>query len=454
MKYSPSNHVIIVGGGFSGTLLAINLMRHNGPSATLIERRAGQIGRGVAYSATHPAHLLNVRAGNMSALPDDPGHLARWLQARGHGEAHSFVPRTLYGTYLREMLAEARERAGGRLRLISAEAVAAYPVPGGMAVELDNGGRCSGESLVLAIGNLPPHTPPGIDPDMLPPGCYAADPWSADIAEELCNADEVVLLGTGLTAIDATLLLDARGFDGRILAMSRRGLAPRHHASVAPPVGLGERPQGELSALVGQLRRRAGQAGWRAAVDELRPVTQMMWAAADTEMRARFLRHLRPFWDVHRHRLAPDVAERIDGLQAEGKLRFVAGKIVTAKPFAPDVELRWRPRHGDAVLTSRVRRIVNCTGPQGDLLRSSERLICQMLQSGQIRPDVLRLGLDVDARSRVIDGEGEAQDRLYCIGPMTRGGLWEVVAVPDLRRQSWDLARRLSNAHWVGGEGL
>jgi uncharacterized NAD(P)/FAD-binding protein YdhS len=157
---------------------------------------------------------------------------------------------------------------------------------------------------------------------------------------------------------------------------------------------------------------------------------------------------------VHRHRLAPAVADRIDAMVAAGRLRFVAGKVAGAAATAPGVDLSWRPRHAEAIRHMAVARIVNCTGPQGDLTRTDDPLLAGLAGEGAIRPDALRLGIDVDAQSQVIDASGAVSDRLCCIGPMTRGGLWEVVAVPDLRRQTWDLARRLSHAQWVGGEGL
>lgn len=453
----PEDHVVIVGGGFSGTLLAINLMRHGGPRATLIERRPRQLARGVAYSAAHPSHLLNVRAGNMSALPDEPDHFVRWLEARGEGDRKTFVPRTTYGAYLREMLDATIDRSGGRLVHIEGEVCAIDRVAGdGITVAFADGSRIAADSAVLALGNLPPHTPPGLSPDDLPDGRYSADPWASDIGEGLGPDDTVVLVGTGLTAIDAALLLDARGFAGQILAVSRRGLSPRPHIDGAPaPRGVLDKPQGTLSAIVRHLRRRAAVDGWRAAVDELRPVTQMLWAAAPTAQRAQFLRHARPYWNVHRHRLAPSVAERVDALLSAGRLRFAAGKIVSAAAAAGGaIDLSWRPRGAHDATVTRTARIVNCTGPQGDLLRSDEPLIRHLVATGAIRPDPLRLGVDVDAQSRAIGRDGEAEQRLHCIGPMTRGGLWEVVAVPDIRQQSWDLARRLSNAQWVGGEGL
>lgn len=430
-------------------------MRHDGPRVTLVERRQAQVARGVAYSAADPLHLLNVRASNMSAFPDDPEHLVRWLASTGRGAPQTFIPRILYGAYLQEMLESARKAAGSRLTVRAAEAMSLEREGSGYRVGLDGGGVLTADTVVLALGNLPPHTPAGLDPDQLPADSYAADPWAADIAEGLEPSDTVILLGSGLTAIDAALLLDHRNFRGGILAMSRRGLSPRSHLAEGPVVqGRTERLHGSLSAIVHQVRDRARHVDWRVAVDELRPMTQIMWSAADAETRSRFLRHLRPFWDVHRHRLAPDVAARIGEMQATGRLTFAAGKLLGAAGDGAGLRLSWRPRHSDAVTVSRARRIVNCTGPQGDLLCAGEPLLRQLLDSGQVRPDGQRLGLDVDAQSRVVNGEGRSQSGLFCVGPMTRGGMWEVVAVPDLRRQCWDLARRLCNAQWDGGEGL
>ena len=451
----PTGHVVIIGAGFSGTLLAINLVRFGGPHATLIDRRADQIARGVAYSSPHPSQLLNVRAAGMSAFPDDPDHFVRWVEAQGAGAATSFVPRAIYGAYLRETLEKVRDQRPGRLTLREGDAGDVVAVDRGYAVVLAGGERIAADAVVLATGNLPPHTPAGIDPSHLPEGAYVDDPWRADPAAGLRATDTVVLLGTGLTAVDVALQLDAAGFAGTTLALSRRGLAPRRHVDGQPPATpLHDPPPEPLSAVVATARRQAQTIDWRGAIDAFRPITQRFWHAADTAVRARFLRHLRPYWDVHRHRLAPAVADRIDAMAAGGQLSFAAGKIVEAKPDGDGVRLSWRPRHEAAMVTTRAARIVNCTGPQGDLTRSADPLLGTLHGRGVIRPDALRLGLDVDAQSHVVGADGGAAGALYCIGPMTRGGLWEVVAVPDLRRQCWDLARRLANAQWIGGEGL
>jgi uncharacterized NAD(P)/FAD-binding protein YdhS len=445
--------VAIVGAGFSGSLLAINLLRHDGPRATLIER-APAIGTGVAYGAAHPAHVLNVRAANMSAFPDDPGHFVRWLEARGvAGAGAAFVQRTVYGDYLRALLDEARATAADRLTVVAGDAVDLVP-DDPVGVRLAGGGVVRADAAVLAVGNLPPHVPPGLGA-LEGSARYRANPWASDIATGLGDDDIVLLVGTGLTMIDVALALEARGFGGRIVAMSRRGLIPRRHEAGAPNPGpIAERPRGRLSALTREVRARGDRIGWRNAVDELRPFTQMIWGQAEAAERSRFLRHLRPWWDVHRHRLAPAVADRLAASIASGLLTVVAGKTHDVREVDGGVELAWRPRGADVVETLTVQRIVNCTGPQGDLHRTDEPLLAAMVGRGAIRPDAEHLGIDVDSTGRAIAANGTRNDRVFALGPMTRGAFWEIVAVPDIRRQAWDLARYLSNAHWVGGEGL
>ncbi|MFW2853020.1 FAD/NAD(P)-binding protein [Sphingomonas sp. TX0543] len=444
-----TEHVAIVGAGFAGTLLAINLLRHGGTRVTLIERQPERIARGVAYAAAGAEHLLNVRAGNMSAFDDDATHFVRWLERNELGDATMFAPRRLYGAYLRELLEESLRGSGAELRIVHAEAVALSRRDAGCRLTLADGASLDADVVVLAPGNLPPHTPPGITAEVECSERYFGDPWAHNLVEGLKAIDTVVLIGSGLTAVDVALSLDAEGFAGTVIAVSRRGLRPHVHAAMPPAVGLREKPADRLSDLVRHVRRRADEIGWRGAVDELRPVTQLLWGGADEITRARFLRHLRPFWDVHRHRLAPAVATRIGALVGAGRLRIAAGKLATSRLVPEGIELTWRRRSESAIETMTAARVVNCTGPQGDLMRSPEPLIASLLAAGAIQPDPLRIGIHVDQQSRVIDASGCANDRLYCIGPMTRGAFWEVVAVPDLRRQNGALARRLTHAEWV-----
>lgn len=436
-------HIAIIGGGYSGTLQAIQLLER-GAEVTLIER-GPRVARGAAYGTSYPEHLLNVRAGGMSAFPDRPGHFADWLEREGAGESATFARRLDYGRYLGELLDSAGERAGTRLHVVTGEAVDIEHEAEGETVRLREGGTIAAAAAILSVGNLEPDLPRGIDPGALGPDIYVPDPWAADITKGLATDDRVLLIGSGLTAIDAALILDAAGFQGRTLAVSRRGLVPRAHPEPSPAVpARDEAPAPRCSALLADVRRRAAAIGWTGAVDQLRPHTQGLWASATPEARRRFLRHLRPWWDVHRHRIAPQIADRIAAMERDGRLRFAAGKILSAVPDGEHAIVSWRPRGGEEAETVRVRRIVNCTGPQSNIERSAEPLLANLLAAGRIRPDVCRIGIDVDDRLRTIDREGKASDSLHAIGPMTRGALWEIVAVPDLRVQVEALARRLA----------
>ncbi|WP_428630245.1 FAD/NAD(P)-binding protein [Sphingopyxis sp.] len=454
-RFRTATRVAIVGAGFSGTMLALNLLEQADVEVLLIERDRHRMGAGVAYSSSETSHLLNVRAGNMSAFPDRPDHFCEWLAARGLGCEAAFVTRATYGLYLRETLAGALERHGRRLKLIDDEVLDIEERDGQVTLGLVNGGLIEADRAALAIGNLPPHDPPAIAGTGLPAHRYIGDPWATPFEQGLDSDATVLVIGTGLTAIDVILRLVANDFSGPIVALSRRGLRPHRHVDGLPrPKPVLAKPAPELSDLVRWARHGSATQDWRLVVDSIRPITQMMWASADAAKRARFLRHLRPFWDVHRHRLAPEVAGRIDALAASGQLSFRAGKISHVAVEGDALSVEWRPRGERTIVVTRAARMINCTGPQGDLLRSSDPLVKHMLRAGRIRPDALRLGLDIDREGHVLDSGGRASEHILAIGPMTRGDLWEVVAVPDIRIQVSALARRLVNAHWTAGEGL
>jgi uncharacterized NAD(P)/FAD-binding protein YdhS len=253
----------------------------------------------------------------------------------------------------------------------------------------------------------------------------------------------VVVIGTGLTMVDIVLLLKEEGFTGPILALSRRGLVPRAHGPGPAPVPRQQVPVAEASALVRDVRKRSAEVGWRAAVDELRPVTQQLWRSAAPGVRARFLRHLRPWWDVHRHRIAPEIDQRLQAMIDSGQLRVAAGKISGIAASGSGVELSWRPRGGEGEERIRAPRIINCTGPEANLRGSADPLLHRLLANGSIRPDPPGIGVDVDLRSRLISAEGTPHANLFAVGPITRGAFWETVAVPDIRQQVQQVAQHV-----------
>jgi len=430
---------LIVGGGYSGTLTAVNLLEKGAGPVTLIER-AAVVARGAAYGTRHPAHLLNVRAANMSAFPDRPDDFVHWL---GTDDGAEFAPRRDYGRYLSHVLEGWRRSPA--LTLVQGEAVDAARTPEGWTVTLRDGRVLDGDRLVLATGNMAPQPPPGIDPARFDPGVYVDDPWRGDLLGSLGPKDTVLLVGTGLTMVDAVVTLGAADFRGRILAISRRGLVPRAHSEWARLKTMVEPPEGGASAVLHAMRARVrARPRWQVAVDELRPHVQRLWERASPTERRRFLRHLRPWWDVHRHRIAPEIAARLEAMRGDGRLQTAAGKIVALDPIPGGAALRWRPRGETAERTATVRRIVNCTGPASDIARFGPALLRGLFERGTARPDGLRMGVDVDARCRALSADGTPTPGLFAVGPLTKGCFWEVVAVPHIRGQVATLAARLA----------
>jgi uncharacterized NAD(P)/FAD-binding protein YdhS len=431
MKSDRPVPVAIVGGGFSGTMLAAQLARR-GIHSLLIEG-GGRVGLGTAYSTDEPAHVLNVRAEGMSAWADDPGHFAR-----AFGDPRGFAERRFFGRYLRAILDEAV--ASGQIEVVASSAVHAAWQATGWSVELDDGGTVTAQALVLANGNQPPE-PLGIASGL--GERFVNNPWNeeakAAVRDAAASSGDVLLVGTGLTMIDAVLSLEAASHQGRIVALSRRGQIPRAHADFTPaPVDQSDVPHGDVRALWRWLRRRSGEVGWRAAVDSLRPHSHALWQSLDDGQQRRFLRHARPWWDVHRHRIAPEVARQVHDRVAEGRLEIVAGRIGSAVEADGGLEVEIRRRGGSAE-TRRFAFAINCTGPLGAIERTRDPMLKTLLEGGLVRPDQLGMGLAVDEHSRATGA-----DRLWALGPLTKGRYWEIVAVPDIREQAAAVAEDIA----------
>ena len=437
--------VAVIGAGFSGLLTALHLLEPaDGPRVRLIERRSA-FARGAAYSTTSDEHLLNVRATNMSAFPDRPAHFTDWLARTGVPTASSaFVTRARYGAYLQAMLREASEAsAAGRLILEADAAVTLRPEPDGWTVTLGMGRRVKADATVLAVGNLPPHLPPGVDAQAAQSPGYFADPWAADFGK-LPETGCVVLVGTGLTMVDVALRLACERSGLKMLALSRRGLQPRRHLPQGPaPEPVVPKPGETPRQMLQRLRRGATASDWRSLVDGLRPHVQSLWRSWPLEERHRFLRHLRPWWDIHRHRLAPQVASKLDHLTGSGALAIAAGRIASVGAAEEGLRVSWTPRGGRELQELDAAAVVNCTGPSGDLTRVDDPLLRGLADEGLIRADACRLGLDVGADGRLIATDGSANLDLYAVGPITRGAFWEITSAPDIRVQAAQCAQAI-----------
>ena len=445
--------IAIIGAGFSGTLLALHLLRRSGAGTNikLIEREP-PFGPGLAFGTSNPSHTLNVRAGGMSAYRDMPNHFLEWLNLAPHrcgqprAGAGVFVPRQEFGAYIKAQLEAAlKECLGtGRINLLHAD-VTGLELPASKPIlKLRDGSEIAADLVVLATGN----PPPSADPAMEDLRCYRVNPWAPDALSDLDPMAQVMLIGTGLTAVDVIMSLLDRGHQGSIHALSRRGLLPHRHLPVPiRPVaraGFAVSPIELLRTLRQEARIAMTQGSdWRPVIDSIRPFTSDIWQLMSMSERGRFLRHLRPWWDIHRHRMAPAIADRIDAARASGQLQISAGRIKRIARFGETAEITYRPRGQQTEVTKSAQRIINCTGPGGDPRHAENPFLRQLVSCGMARADALGFGLDVDGDDRVIGATGTADPRLYAAGPMTKGAHWEIVAVPDIRNQVAALALRI-----------
>jgi uncharacterized NAD(P)/FAD-binding protein YdhS len=422
--------IVIVGGGAAGVLMSAALARRaesGRPIEIRMIERETCCGPGLAYGKADPDHVLNNTANRMSAYQDDADHLLRWCASRRvAADRGSFLPRPTYGRYLTSVLGSAGATPHATVLRIRGEAVRVHDPAEHMSVELTCGWSVPGEIVVLALGNPPPHPQPIRDTVFGGPR-YVADPWGPGALDVVNADDRVLLLGTGLTMVDVALSLAARYPGVRMVAASRHALLPRRHARAPFPVSEGVAPsEPGLRALVRAVRQqiRAAEAAghdWRGVVDGIRPQVGDLWERLSYEDRDRFVRHLARRWEVHRHRMAPAVADRIDAMRASGQLVVRSG--------LPDV--------------AEFTRVVNCTGPQSVAATGWNALVDRLIADGQARPDPLRLGFDLDRHGALVDATGTASRRVYAIGAARRGTRWEAAAIPEIRRHASDLAAHL-----------
>lgn len=472
---APRFSLAIIGGGFTGTVLAAQFVRCTGPSwSVVVIEKTGLPGRGVAYGTQCSAHLLNVRARDMSTFPDDPGHFLRWAKSNHDWgtEGGSFVPRKVYGRYLEAVLSEAVQSGGHRrLEWKKDEARAIFPNrEGELEIHLSSGGRITAEKVVLALGNFPSSNPlPAVsgagdsrhDPSSSYfPNPYFRNPWCGETFEGVERLGSVLLLGSGLTSVDIVVELRQKGFRGTVHLLSRRGLLPQWQKTFDPwPVFWGERSPRSVRGLLLMVRaqvRKAQEQGidWRGVIGSVRTVAPQIWQSLPEEEKRRFLRHVRPYWDVHRHRAAPEIGELIDDQRSSGRLQLHAGRVANYRETGPGARITYRQRQTGKEVHLQVDRVINCTGPETDVRRLHDPLMTALLGQGLVRPDRLRLGLDVSADGALIDQEGNVSDSLYAVGPARKGSLSESTAVPEIREQICQLVEHLVNANPSSPVGL
>ena len=453
--------IVIVGAGFSGAAVAINLLRLSywRPARIVLIDRAPRMARGAAYAERSHPYLLNVPAGRMSMNSSDPLEFLKFAQRTiPDATADDFLPRSLYGDYLESVLLETEQASPTHVRLEKVRGdVCAIAHTGGTSpyrIDFDDGTSLLADDVVLALGNPPPANLPGTE-SLHGSLLYVSDPWSSQLA--LKPGQTALVIGTGLTMAD-TVIAGSEEANGEVTfhAISRHGMIPPSQTAFRTGPGCdgddaaliraasfsARRLLHAVRELTDDVQRRGGD--WREAITCVRTLAPTLWQRLPTRERQRFLRHARPYWDVHRHRLPQQTLAKLDQLQLDEKLHVHAGRLVNFELVGEQIRVSWRTRGSTDVETLLVDRVINCTGADYNPVRSRDPLMRSLLGQGMVAPDALGLGLRTGAHGAVIDSRNRPATNLYYIGPMLRADHWECTAAQELRIHAERLAHHLA----------
>jgi uncharacterized NAD(P)/FAD-binding protein YdhS len=434
--------IVCIGAGAGASLLAHHLKRTGFPGRIiLLDREAGN---GPAYAGCDLRHVLNVPAGNMGPAREDPAGFLRWLNGLGIDPpvaAADFVPRQLYGRYL-EALLEPLRSSGAVIRVRSA---ASTLVREGeqWRVDLERGGTLSADAVVLAIGNLPPRALPGsacIDERLI-----VNDPWRCRLDDIAPPRAQVLFIGTGLTMVDGVLsLAPAANAGAHLTALSRHGRLPLAWGTQAKASFEAAWPARSLRELMRQVREHASAGGsWQQTMNGVRVQARTLWMQLSSAEQARFLRHGRTLWSIHRHRIPDPSHARLEALQQTGRLAIVAGRLEGLCQVGNRVQARWRRRGQSGMEEATFDLVINATGPESRYERSRDPLLQQLFAAGHVQAHPLGLGLDATAAGELRAADGSIVPRLYSLGAPIQGVLFECTAIPDIRDAAQDLAALL-----------
>jgi uncharacterized NAD(P)/FAD-binding protein YdhS len=439
----------IIGGGYTGAALIVHALRAaSRPLDIHIIEPEAEVGRGIAYGATDPAHRINVPSDKMSLFGEDPGHLTRWLEdnrwlpdeASIDAQGHHYVARSRFAAYVKDVLKQTLEapKSDARWTRHRARTVAVHRDGAGWIVELSTGERLSVDKVALCVGHSKPIPPCPISAEVSHHAGFIVNPWASGAMSGVGPGQNVLIVGTGLTMADVVATLSEAGHQAPVTAISRRGLTPRPHglflddldilgAEAAPKTALG---------LLRLARRRTREfedsVGWQPVIDALRFKLRQIWPALPPQEQRRVARRLLPFWEVHRFRIAPQIHDLVERWRQQGRL--VVEKAGLASLEVAEGKLIATLQRRDGAQGKRAFDAVTlCTGPGKALER--DPLVAQLLRDGLARADATATGLAVDEQSRLIDRQGAALADLFAFGPLTRGSFGEMTGAPDITRQ-------------------
>ena len=455
-----SKTICIIGGGFSGVMVAVHLMRESKSPIHLVLVNSGYpLSKGIAYSSYSNKHLLNVAARNMSAFPDQPDHFLRWI--KGHENygvidheklPGMFLPRNIYGHYLKDVFDAAIRNKKDHVTISFVH---------DEAIDIEHSGLMAhvyfrisptvvAHQVVLATGNQVPQDPYLEDTSFYQSNHYFKNPWTQESVNNLDTNKDVLIVGNGLTMVDVVLGLREKNHQGKIYSLSPNGFRILPHRTISPYTELVEeiRPPYDLNKLVSLFRkhlailRREGGNG-EMLVDTLRPLTQMIWQTWSLNEKKRFMYHIRHMWGVARHRLPMQIHALIQEMILDDKLEIIAGRLKSITEVNDQIAVNFIRRSDQKPYSITVDRVINCTGPQTDISKIKQPLIQNLFNRGLIDADEMKLGMRALPDGTIIGRNGMPSDSLFTIGSNLKGVLWESTAVPELRLQAKNLSKKL-----------
>lgn len=458
MKAAPV--IAIIGGGFCGTFTLVQLLKQvSKPVHVILINKHYPLARGIAYSSEDQCHLLNVAAGKMSPFPDEPEHFVRWLKSQKSLSHYlnedlplAYLPRALYGKYLVHVLEETlRQRpAFFQYTLLQDEAKDILPMMNKYKVVLHANKAVVANKVILATGNFPPTQLPIKDERFYASRNYFGNPWVAPATSDIKPVETVFIIGTGLTMLDTVLSIVNKGFNGKIIALSRSGLLPLYHKRRKPYLPLLEdlKPPYRLTKLYEiyfkhmMLAKKLGSPT-EALMDAIRPKIQEIWMGLSIPEKTQFMEHVKHYWNVTRHRSAKEVYDSIAGLIKKNVLEVIAGRLISLAETGNNVEVIFRDKKTMKNKIIHVNRVINCTGPEPDITKVKDPLIKNLLKRGFIAPDDMKLGLNALPDGTIIQRDNSLSPFLFTLGTNLKGILWESTAVPELRLQTKQLAEHV-----------
>jgi uncharacterized NAD(P)/FAD-binding protein YdhS len=455
----------IIGGGFTGTMAVVHLIsKATRPCEIILINEKSNLNKGIAYNSYSKKHLLNVITAKMSAYADNPDHFLDWVMQQKEFEHQertlisvSFLPRQLYGEYLthiwNESLAVSRSK-NIQITVLNNNVLDIDMKDNSVLLFLDGDKSILVDECIIATGNNIPRNPVIRNDNFYSSKNYFQNPWKIESVTNVGEFDPVLIIGNGLTMVDTVLGLLEKGFKGKIYSISPNGfniLAHRHtgihYSKLSEELKQGSSLY-DLVALINRHIKAIRQYGISAepVIDSLRPQTQKIWINLSMHEKQVFMSRLRHLWGVARHRVPLHTHDKIQQLRIEGRLHICPGKIIDLVEGNSGIVVEYNDAKDHETKMLTVSRVINCTGPETDLMKLENSFLKNCLLKGMLTQDALKLGINANTETfEIINEAGKSYANLFAIGSNLKGVLWESTAVNELRVQVEKLAERLNN---------